>query len=122
MNSFNAGVQYDDFRGTTAADQSDQTKLTNFLIDEGLANSSERVVATRFCFNGNPGEAVEITSILCYLVDSEEYIERPNVVRAIDVEMTLPKYFSFFKRFDFVNCQSGVTLDEHTKIDGPHYD
>ncbi|MCO8029006.1 hypothetical protein NI454_03440 [Brevundimonas diminuta] len=47
MSTFTAGVQYDDFKGTVAADRSDTLSITKYLVALGKAAPDERVVAFR---------------------------------------------------------------------------
>ena len=47
MDTFNAGVQYNDFTGTVAADISDNVALADFLVSLGKAEEGERVVGFR---------------------------------------------------------------------------
>lgn len=122
MNRFVAKVKHEDFKGSVAADVSDTKIIEKYLVQKGLCTGSERVAATRFGFRSNRGAEVEIANLIFYLVDSERSSERPETVRSIEVDMSLPQFFSFYKRFDFVICSSRDQLNEETIINGPHYD
>jgi hypothetical protein len=115
---FTASVQYDDFKGTVAADMSDTESMQSYLESEGLAEPSERVVGYRVCFGANHGKEVERPGIVIYL-SAKGFDEPMQSIRAIEIEMTTAKLFSFFKRFDCVFTQKGQQFDGAT-IEGPH--
>ncbi|SNT76848.1 hypothetical protein [Paracoccus seriniphilus] len=119
MSDFVASVQYNDFKGTVAADRSDTESMADYLVGAGLATDDERVIGYRISFNGNHGKEYE-PGVLVYL-QKGRYDDPEKVVRAIDIEMTGSKFFSFFKRFSLVLMQDGLDLSNIT-VDGPHYD
>lgn len=122
MNVFNAGVQYNDFTGTVAADRSDENSLSKYLFSQGLTEEDEIVIGFRFGFSENHGREVDLESAVIYLKKNVgEFEKAPKSVRAIDVPMTLSQFFSFFKRFDLVANIDGLELGE-TEVDGPHYE
>ena len=121
MNTFNAGVQYDDFKGTVAADISDNVGLTNFLVSRGKAEENERVVGFRIASGENRGTPVTEVSLVAYLLRSAEFEPAPTAVRAVEVYLTPGEALAFFKRFDLVAMQRGVDFT-NTQVDGPHYD
>lgn len=120
MDTFNAGVQYNDFKGTVAADISDNRGLTKYLVDLGKAKEDERVIGFRITSGENQGTSVKDVSLVAYLLSSEEFEPDPPEVRAIEVRMTPGEALSFFKRFDLVATHRGVDLT-NTRVDGPHY-
>ena len=119
MSDFDASVKYTDYKGTVAADRSDTESMADYLVSEGLATEDERVVGYRISFNGNHGKEYE-PGVLIYL-QKGSFDDPEKVVRAIDIAMSGPKFFSFFKRFSLVLMQKGLDLSKVT-IDGPHYD
>lgn len=119
MSDFVASVQYNDFTGSVAADRSDTEGMKEYLLEAGYATDDERVVGYRISFNGNHGKEYE-PSVLIYLQKGS--FDKPDkVIRAIDIEMSGPKFFSFFKRFDLVLMQDKFD-PSNIKVDGPHYD
>lgn len=119
MSTFTAGVQYNDFKGSVAADRSDNASLFDHLAKLGLATSEERVVGCRISFNENPGKQIN-PSVLVYLQEGR-FDDPAAVIRAIDVAMPIQQLFSFFKRFDMVMTINGEKF-ENTPVDGPHYE
>ena len=118
---FIAHVQYDDFKGTIAADISDNVALGSFLVSKGLAEEGERVVAFRIASGENRGVPVSEVSLVSYLVRSTEFESAPTAVRAVEISITPGDALAFFKRFDLVATRRSVDLS-NTKVDGPHYD
>src|SRR6218665_1016553 len=121
MDTFKAGVQYGDFKGTVAADVSDNISISKYLVSIGKAQSDERVVAFRIASGGNAGTPVTDVSLVAYLTNSKEFDPAPKTVRAVDVSVTPGEAIAFFKRFDLVAKRDNIDLSE-TVVDGPHYD
>lgn len=120
MSIFSAGVQYNDFKGTVAADRADNVSIRDYLVELGVAKHDEWVVGYRLGFGGNDGREVEEHGIVFYLQEGS-FDDPGAVIRAVDVTMTAAKFFSFFKRFDLVMTVGGNTF-EGIEVDGPHYD
>lgn len=118
MSDFVASVQYNDFKGTVAADRSDTESMAQYLAEKGLATDGERVIGYRISFNGNHGKEYE-PGVLIYL-QKGSFNNPEKVIRAVEIEMSASKLFSFFKRFSLVLMQDGLDLSNVT-VDGPHY-
>lgn len=120
MDTFNAGVQYNDFKGTVAADISDNVALTDYLVSLGKADKDERVVGFRIASGENRGTPVTDVSLVAYLLRSADFEPAPTEVRAVEVRVTPGEALAFFKRFDLVAMRRGVDFSS-THVDGPHY-
>ncbi|QPQ54376.1 hypothetical protein IC614_08420 [Allosphingosinicella flava] len=121
MGTFNAGVQYNDFKGTVAADISDNVALTDYLVTLGKAEQDEYVVGLRIASGENRGTPVTDVSLVAYLLRSAELASAPAAVRAVEIRITPGEALAFFKRFDLVATRRGVDFS-NTHVDGPHYD
>lgn len=121
MSTFSAAVQYDDFKGTVAADRSDNVALADYLVSLGKAEKDEQVMGFRIASGENPGTPVIEVSLVAYLLRSTELEPAPAAVRAVEVLITPNQALAFFKRFDLVAMLSGVDFSK-TRVDGPHYD
>lgn len=121
MNTFVAGVQYNDFGGTVAADVSDNVALSNHLVSLGKAESDERVIAFRIASGENQGVPVKEVSLVAYLLRSAEFEPAPEAVRAVEISITPAEALAFFKRFDLVATLRDVDLTR-AQVDGPHHD
>jgi hypothetical protein len=121
MSTFTAGVQYDDFKGTVAADIADNLSLANHLIEMGKANSDERVVAFRIASSAVRSTPVTDVSLVAYLTDEPQFNPAPKKLRAVEISLTPGEALAFFKRFDLVAKRDNVDLSG-TTVDGPHYE
>lgn len=119
MSVFSASVQYNDFKGSVAADRSDNLSLSAYLVEQELIKSDERVVGCRISFGGNSGDEVD-HGIVFYL-QGGSFDEPSDTIKAIETDMPIQKLLSFFKRFDMVMSIDGNSF-EGTKVDGPHYE
>ncbi len=119
MDIFQAGVQYNDFEGSVAADKSDTKALIEFLKQQGLANEAERLVGIRIAFNENAEREIHSPGVVAYLVESEEFVQTPESVRAVEIDIPIAILFSFFKRFDLVMTKRAMDLSK-AHVDGPH--
>jgi len=120
MNEFQAGVQYDDFKGSVAADIADNISIAEFLKKKDIARENERVVGYRVCFSENDGAEKDNPGIVVYLSNSDNFEAKPKIVRAVEVDVTIAKLLSFFKRFDLVMTKKSMNFDD-VSVDGPHY-
>lgn len=120
MDTFKAGVQYDDFTGTVAADRSDNVSLGNYLKKEGVIQSEDVIAALRIGSGENQGTDVTDVSLVVYVHDANQFDQQPSKVRAVECRMSPGKFLSFFKRFDLVMTSKGTDL-MHAAVDGPHY-
>ncbi len=118
MSEFEASVQHNDFKGSVAADRSDTESMKEYLVGLAHAMDDEVVVGYRISFNENQGKEYD-PGVLIYLQNGG--VGNPNrTIRAVDIQMSAPKLFSFFKRFDLVLMRDGLDLS-NVKVDDPHY-
>ncbi|WP_424987989.1 hypothetical protein [Microbulbifer sp. S227A] len=117
MTEFIAGVQYDDYRGTVAADKSDTEGFRQHLLDKGLATEEEYVAGYRVTMGENHGDEITIIGVVVYLHRGDE-LKR---FRAIEIEMKIAVFLKFFKRFSMVLMKSSLDFSG-VQVNGPHYD
>ncbi|WP_289042687.1 hypothetical protein [uncultured Aliiroseovarius sp.] len=119
MDIFNAGVQYDDFQGTVAADESDVIRLKNYLVENTIMTDSEGLVGLRFGFGGN--HASEMTELACvaYVLQANAPDGKVDHVRAVEFSIPTTVLFSYFKRFDLVMTRKGIDLST-AEVDGAY--
>lgn len=114
--SFKAGVQYDDFIGTLAADSGDLTNFRHKLRQDGLINEDEFVIGVNFSPLGQySGQDKEI-SVDYYILDRfnfEDFRDQIRngakpVTRKINQDLTFREFFDLFKRFNGVLSWKGL--------------
>lgn len=109
--TFEATVQYNDMVGSVSADNSDKTSIQQWLCDTNQIKSGEEIViGIQLHPSENHGEEsgnpVNVTILLIPVKNINTVrvqINSGNVqvqVRRIDTVMTLPQFFSLFKRIN----------------------
>ena len=123
MGLFKASVQYDDFRGTVAADGADVGGAKKWLTDNGHINEDEYVIGISMSVGENFGvhqDPIYVDFLVSGLKGYNNIPEmiqssgEPIQIRKIEVEMNLTDFFSLFKRF-------GVTLSVSGLLEGVEY-
>ncbi|ELE2043508.1 hypothetical protein RDG78_004172 [Vibrio vulnificus] len=115
--SFKASVQYDDWKGTCAADDADQTRISTWLKDNGHMEKSEFLVGVKMYVGENDGEhndPVSVTFMILPLVAGETVEEKiasaqgPVGVKVVRLDMNAHEFLAFFKRFNvaFSRCKA----------------
>ncbi|NWD81001.1 hypothetical protein HX891_11515 [Pseudomonas reactans] len=105
---FRAHVQYDDFKGTAAADRHDNRNISHYLEEKGLLKEDELVIGIEM-WSGEVHENFQNAHVYVSVLLSsggrhdtihEEVISgQPVHVRKIRLEMPLNEFFGLFKRF-----------------------
>ncbi len=110
MGNFKASVQYNDFRGTAAADRGDNADLLDHFREQGYVKDNEVLVAIAFWSGENHGGPVKEMSVTLTVAGLQNHKtlddfladpSRPSL-RSIHVDMTNDEFFGFFKRFNVV--------------------
>lgn len=120
MDVFTASTQYNDLKGTVAADRSDNLSLIDYLKENGWANEGDQTAGYRVVFTENHSREIKEPGIVVYLYEQDDSGENPKHIRAIDIDMPIAKFFSYFKRFDLVMAKDHLNLDD-VLVTGPDY-
>lgn len=105
---FQANVQYDDFKGTAAADRHDNRDFFHYLEEKKLLKADELLIGIEMWSGEVHGPAQNEPAYVTALVSSggryenihQEVISgEPVHVRKIRIEMPLNEFFGLFKRF-----------------------
>ncbi len=111
MASFEADVQYNDWKGTCAADNSDHGSLSSMLLDSGQLAEDESIVALNFYMHYADRVYAHAYAIpLNTLTATREDRFSPVLAREIDFELTTQQFFKMFKRFDIVLTDPGLDI------------
>lgn len=121
METLSASVQYNDWKGTAAADNADQTSFAKLLESKGvLDRKTEFLVATSLFIGENHNGKVEAPFIDALIapynnMDAAQANLSANSdplhLRRVSVELTLEEFIGLFKRFNVVLTRNGLNLD-----------
>ena len=126
---FTASVQYNDFKGTVAADVHDSKPLSEWLKEQGLIREGEHIVGISIYsgeIHNKPLEQMTL-GLNAYVrtsdVSHEDFVEALNnqpddsLLRKVEVQMSPAQFFALFKRFEITmsrkNIMDGVQLAYH---------
>jgi hypothetical protein len=121
---FSASVQYEDFKGTIAADRADGQRLSGYLKSKNLITDDEFIMAISMSIGENYGihkDPVYVTFYVKKLGKDQtvpEVIEKSGdsiELRSINVEMSIADFLSLFKRFEITLSNKGI-LENKTII------
>jgi len=120
---FKASVQYNDWKGSSAADNADQKGLLEWLKENGQINDNEFLLGVKMFAGENHGVHEDPVYVEFLLATPGNYkniksmIEEstgPIEVRKIRTEMNLTDFFGLLKRFE-------VTLSRDNMLEGIEY-
>lgn len=122
MEIFHASVQYNDLKGSVAADRADQVDATKWLRDNGHTSDEEYVLGIRMWAGENHGVHKDPVSVTFLVSELRGYSSIPEMlennnpvhVREIRVDMSISEFLALFKRFE-------VTLSNSGLIEGQEY-
>jgi hypothetical protein len=112
---FRASVQYNDLRGTSAADNGDDHDLRRLLIARNLMTNEDAVVGIKVFVGENHGGPCTPASIDVLTVPLAEYQRRlearPLRAKVINLEMPIEDFCALFKRLSI--ALSSENIDEY---------
>ncbi|EKS55194.1 TPA: hypothetical protein L0163_001194 [Citrobacter freundii] len=101
---FKASAQYDDWKGSVAADGADQNDFSEFLRVKGILKQDEIVKGISFY------SAERFFDVEAYVTDEQHGLRRERV------EMTLEEFFKTFKRFSIKISRKGEFDDQEIEF------
>jgi len=117
MEVFTASVQYDDLKGSVAADDADFKDSKSYLLEKGLIQDNEFVVGVKmFCGEHlKPGEKNLYVSFFT-VPDLKGFSSIPEMLssgtdlelKEIHLDMSFIEFFSLFKRFSISASPDGI--------------
>lgn len=123
MGNFTASVQYNDFKGTAAADTADGTHdLQHFLKANGLMRDDEFLIAASMNIGESHAGKMGSAYVQAYLFDKAgnehdtvkdalDATEGPIQVRQVKVEVTAEQFIGFFKRLEVMLTRPSLNLN-----------
>jgi hypothetical protein len=119
MEIFKASVQYNDLKGSCAADRADNSDATEWLKNNGHIQENEFLVGISMFAGENHGEHRDPVSVTFLITDetgfralgqnSSEY-----EIRKVNVDMEITAFFALFKRFE-------ITLSTNSCLEDKEY-
>ena len=94
--NFKASAQYDDWKGTVAADNADMNSFNSYLRDVGKIDKNEVAVGISFY------SAPNFISVNAFISDGNENLRR------IKVDLSITEFFEKFKRFSIYLSLGGL--------------
>jgi len=121
--TFKAGVQYGDWKGTSAADDSDQDRLYDWIEKANLKKEGEFLVGVDMYAGEHKGDVS--VKLLFFPLDGFDNVEAkiastngPVEVRVVRHDMPLQEFMGLFKRFNIAFSRHGIFEgQEFTEID-----
>jgi len=116
METFKASVQYNDLKGSAAADRADMADAAKWLKNNGYIND-EFVVGISMWVGENHGshrDPVSVKFLVTELVGADDIPEmlqasgEPIQVKEIRVDMDVADFFALFKRFEVTLSNGGL--------------
>lgn len=123
MKTFKASVQYNDLKGSVAADNADKTDAREYLKDKGLINDGEYIIGIRMLAGENHDKHDDPVRVIFLVSDLKGYPDLPYMLdaegegvglREIQQDMNLLDFFALFKRLE-------LTLSTGGRIEGISY-
>lgn len=109
-----AGVQYNDWEGTSAADDGDFEHAQSFLREEGELKESEELVGFQLFAGENHGSHEDPVIVTFLVSPAEGEPDEELRLREVQVEMDLAEFLGLFKWFNVVATKRG-------ELDGRSY-
>ena len=117
METFQASVQYNDLKGSSAADSADMTDASKWLRDNGHINDDEHVIGISMWAGENHGkhkDPVYVHFLVAELRGHDNIPEmikdsqQPIHVKKIDIEMNIADFMALFKRLEITLSNGGL--------------
>jgi hypothetical protein len=119
MTRFSAHVQYDDWKGTAAADDSGDKDIRDFARENGLLGEDEFLVGFEIYLGESLSATERYFSARAFVVEAGDHegavrevtANDPVEVFARDLTLTPDQFFALFKRFSVTLTQRGLDLE-----------
>lgn len=118
--TFLASAQYDDFKGTVAADNADHTSAYDWLKENGHIERHEILLGIKMFAGENHGKQEEPVRVRFYVAslgddrsmsEMEEADDITTNLRTVETDMSLHDFFGLFKQFSVALSRDGMLDD-----------
>jgi hypothetical protein len=122
MRNFIASVEYNDLKGSVAADKSDTRSASKWLSDNGHITDNEYVIGIHMSVGENHDSHVDNVSVTFFVTGLQNHENLHEIIQAgdkpiqfkkigvkeIDIDMSVADFFGLFKRFEVTLSKSGL--------------
>lgn len=114
IEEFSAAAQYDDMKGSAAADRADSSGISGYLSKNGLIKDDEILVAVSFFAGENHGTHTDPIFVEVFVAPKtgnlQEYLNSSDSpsLRRIKLSLSISEFLGFFKRFSVTLSYGGI--------------
>ncbi|ELB2804792.1 hypothetical protein ACOGST_004696 [Vibrio alginolyticus] len=117
MEVFKASVQYNDLKGTVAADEATHSDATSWLREHQHISTDEFVVGISVRIGENHGEHKDPVSVKFLVTDLKGYTNIPEmlegesnnlVVKKLRFDFSIAEFLALFKRLEITLSNNGI--------------
>lgn len=117
IETFSASTQYNDWKGSSAADDADKIGASRWLKENGHMSETEFLVGVTIFAGESHGEHVDPVYVEFLIMAQGDYenarleIERSSEhveVRRVRIDLKLKEFFGLFKRFAITLSRGGM--------------
>ena len=110
MEIFAANTQYNDYKGSSSADNNDTFTMKVFLTKKKLIAKNEVVVGVSL-YSGEVNKKTQTNKVyVTFKVAPSNWNSNYDLIREIKMEISLAQFFGFFKRF-------AITVSQYNSLD-----
>ena len=120
MTTFGASVQYNDWKGTAAADSADMNDISKLLKKRGELSDGEFLVGLELWLGEMHGDEIKPPFVKAYVSDGQNYeaVERklsetsdPLTMKQVELDdLSMDEFLLLFKRFAISLSWKGLDL------------
>ncbi len=119
MNTFGASVQYNDWKGTVAADDANKDDIHKLLRDRGEISDGEFLLGVELWLGEMHGGKLQRPFVKALIIDAENYeaaeqnfyaTEDPLPLKVIEMDLSMDEFLLLFKRFAVSISWQGLDL------------
>ncbi|ENG3801668.1 hypothetical protein [Proteus mirabilis] len=124
IENFSAGVQYDDYKGSTAADNQDINNIYKYLEGKQLKIKDKVIVGISLDASHLSLDPDHELSVRFFLSDLQGESDVPTLIKSknplsvkeIKIDMSYKEFFQLFKRFNLTLSTKGLLENKDIDI------
>ncbi|MCZ6610048.1 MAG: hypothetical protein O7A66_08615 [Alphaproteobacteria bacterium] len=125
METFQANVQYNDWKGTAAADNADQNDIRKLLNERGMISDDEFLIGIDLWLGEMHGQELAGPGAYALIIDAKDYREAerklneahdPLSFKRVRLDLSMEEFLLLFKRFAVSLSWKGFDLTGHEYV------